>query len=78
MVNFDALTKDCLEFHQLNLLDKERVFELEEPEFQKVVNRLEHKGRAMDEQILKLKDLRKLRSDQAKKVYKRIDYIDGG
>ena len=58
----------------MELIDQEIFLELNDPEFQKVVNRLENKG--IDIDILKLNQMRNLRRKVNQKVRADLDIHD--
>ena len=53
------------EFWDLSLLNQENFLEVDDPDFQKVINRLEKK----DARIMKLDEMRRLRTKHGRKVY---------
>ena len=65
----DIMDKQSKEFWEMSLLNQELFLELDDPEFQKVVNRLEKKAN----DIKKLADMRRLRARQGKKVKEYLD-----
>ena len=58
LTGFDIMTRDSKEFWEMTLLNQEYFLEVDDPDFQKVINRLEKK----DKNIMKLKEMRKLRT----------------
>ena len=58
LTGFDAMNRESQEFWNMTLLNQELFLEVDNPEFQQVINRLEKK----DNSIKKLSEMRVLRS----------------
>lgn len=63
-------------FWQLSLREREEFLEETDPDFQKVINRLENKGND-DQSILKLNFMRRLRKHRGKNLAQELSVFEG-
>ena len=70
---FDTICEGSRQFDDLSLSDQELWLEVNDENFQPVINRMEHKGLTADDNILKLSEMRRLRRKRGKQHRAAID-----
>ena len=75
---YDRIERESEEYWELDIIDQEVILEVSDPNFQKVIDRLESKGKSGNLMILKLNEVRKLRTKRGQRFKNMMDLSKDG
>jgi hypothetical protein len=71
------MIEGSLAFYKLDVTGKEHFYEINNPEFHKIVDHLEHKINTQDNKIQNLENMRENRTASASKYVDELDLFEG-